>query len=277
MKMPWDFSIKEIDLSTISELNNIKGIEKDKLLINSDDNTRLGIVSKEFSTFSHKEAVQQTIEAINEITKTNSRFKNFQINPDNVFFRNNKSFMKLDIDFTDLGFEIGKIRKVGDIVNFRTTIVNALDGTSRLKWKIGGLRLICLNGLMTFQEVDSLNFVHKSLDVPSISEAILNKFEIFQKFISDWKELSKKELTQEETKRLFEKLKKENEKKNKVAERNIDNIINLSEEVFEKEGRTLWTFYNLASNYTTHNEKVARSFNLQTQINRLFDDVVKAA
>ena len=258
-KLPWDFKVKQINLGEIPELKGIKDLERDILLIDADQNSKLGIVTTEYSVFPHNEAVNKTLEAIEEVSKTDKRFGNFKLNNDKVILRRNKSFMKLDIDFPDLNFNIGKIKKVNDYVNFKMSIINSLDGKNRLKWPIGGTRLICSNGLSVFSEIDSVSFVHRGIHIPSLKEAILNELQSFQKNVIGWKQLSKKSLKKEDVAKLFSVMEKRNKKDKLIGRQHLKNIIQISEEIFEKEGRNLWTFYNLASNYTTHSEKVNNS------------------
>jgi hypothetical protein len=158
--------------------------------------------------------------------------------------------------------------------------LNSLDGTSRLKWPIGGFRVVCSNGLVTFQEIDSISFVHKGLNIPSLKESILNELKTFQHLVNEWKELAKKSLTKEQISEVFKKMKERNEKERVIAVKHLNNIIDISDKIFEEEGRTVWTLYNLASNYTTHNQKIANSvyvIDREKEISKFFLDMAKAA
>lgn len=272
-KKPWEFDVEIVPLKGISDLSEVKDLERDVLLINKDLNARIGMVSRQFTPIPHKQAVDQTVEAINEVSKEDSRFASYKIREDKLVIRKNGGFLKLDFDFPDINFDVGKNNKlVNDIVSFRLSLLNGFDGYQPLQVRAGGNRLICKNGLTAFHSFDSLSVVHKHLKIPTFQEAIRNQLKVFTTITDEWKNLAGKQISDQEISALFKEARKQAEEKH-VAEAHIDRIEKIAPEIFEQEGHSLWTFYNLATNYTTHNVKLNETKNLVNRvlhINSLF-------
>jgi hypothetical protein len=263
----WDFDVKEVLLQDIPEFKGVTGFERDKILINATDKSKLGIVSKKYTVVSHKMAVNTLLQSIGEISKDDRKFEKMNILENRLIFGKNKSTMKLDIEFPDVVFDLGKTQtNIDDIVNFQFTLYNGLTGKDPFIVQFGGNRLVCKNGLTTKTIVKDVRFVHRNIDIQALKQAIKNQFSGFTKIVDEWKMLKNKNISDTDLKKFFNHLNKVS-LKNFVHNFHIKKIQTISPEILEKEGRNLWTVANLATNYTTYDAKIIKSDNAYRRIN----------
>lgn len=273
-KKPWEFDIQRIPLDDVSGLREIRGVERDVLLINKDDNSRLGIVSPQYSILSHKECVDGTLEAIGEISKIDGRFLNYKIS-DRPVLRKNKAYFKLDITFPEILFNVGNIG-LNDLVNFGISIENGIDGFTKFSCSIYGYRLICTNGLTVKKSYRNISMKHMGFAIPKFKDVILNQLKSFEHVVNEWKFLSNRKISDQEIQNLFLQVKVKAKEQN-ISEKHINKIEESAISILNEEGSSLFTFWNLATSYTTKDYDFTNMENVVQRtngINNLFYDVV---
>lgn len=156
-------------------------------------------------------------------------------------------------------------RKVGDEVGLRLTLNNSYDGTCRISFALGALRLTCLNGMTTLDREHELTRKHtKNISTAFISEGLGFALLSFESQVVKFQDLADKELTHEQGFLVLNNL----VKSKVITERVRKGIAQIWENPRKAdEARNLWNLNNAATDYLTHQVNDER-FEYANRINR---------
>jgi len=135
----WSFPIDTCDLHTVTNFESIDvPPSMARCIVRTDTNKVLGVHGSKYKAIKHDDVVNSVFEAAAASGISNDY--DYKVN---VFDDGAK--MRGIIRFNDLTFEPA----VGDTVMFQLTFFNSYDGSWAFQQSAEGLRLICLNGMVS--------------------------------------------------------------------------------------------------------------------------------
>jgi hypothetical protein len=147
----------------------------------------------------------------------------------------------------------GAEAREGDITQLRINIINSYNGDTNLRINVGGLRLICLNGMVVGDIFGSFRSQHTAGFRPDeIAPRIAAALDNFHQVGAKWKVWAGTECSTEMASRAISKLAGKSESlHNKLM------VFWHNESV--KMGNTVWALYNALTFWSTHHEIASRS------------------
>lgn len=166
-------NLEKYDFQVVREglyatVNGIR-IESDKdLIVRPDTMQPLGIVGKDsYNLITHNELVTSVNNALTDMGLDTEQ---------KTTMTKNGSRLYHIIDFPSETVE----PEVGDMVNMRAILRNSYDGSSKVGFELGGVRLVCSNGLKTFRKAFFVLQKHNSLfDMESVTAKFKNAVTMF--------------------------------------------------------------------------------------------------
>ena len=139
----WSFPIDTCDLHTVTNFESIDvPPSMARCIVRTDTNQVLGVHGSKYKAIKHDDVVNSVFEAV-----AASGISNDYDHKINVFDDGAK--MRGIIRFNDLVIE----PSVGDIITFQLTFFNSYDGSWAFQQSAEGLRLDCLNGMVSQHSV----------------------------------------------------------------------------------------------------------------------------
>ena len=147
----WNFPVAFQDLTYVTDGLNVHDVPTDlgRVLIRTDTNEPLAIHKKRYTIQTNEECVNQMDDAI--------RAANIGTDYEwDIQTVDNGKRMKATVDFRDLVVQPVK----DDYIHFRVSIFNSYDGTWSFIFSAAGLRIWCLNGCTTPDNVATSRSKH---------------------------------------------------------------------------------------------------------------------
>lgn len=226
----WDFNVAKKDLF-LADGTLVPG---SKAIVREDKNVPLAVVSNRYEIVEHKEALKLVLPYM----------KKFGVPEVKVTLNDSGARMYASFTFKNISTEVAR----GDIIGLRLGFVNSYNTTTAVKLPIGGLRLLCLNGMTTTENVSSQSFRHTKSQVASITfpdpEEVVAKFNNSAEL---WKSLTQMGIeTNEHRERLINTLVAESSLVNKKREADVTTAL--------EGANTLWDMYNVLTAEITHQQ-----------------------
>ena len=172
---------------------------------------------------------------------------------------------KARFEFKDTQIELPK---VGDAMGFRLDLDNSFDLWHRIKTMGGGLRLVCTNGMTTFDKAHGISCKHSNrFNITNIKKAIgaaLDGFYNLAKDDNPFTIMAGREVTQEQGINILQNLANKGDI-SEVRREAIAKVWN-GPTYREDEGRNLYNLLNSVTEYTTH-EVAETNFAMSEKIN----------
>lgn len=204
-------------------------------VVREDVNLPIATVRSRYQLFEHK-AVEEHAKSFIEWFGT----------PTTTDFFTAKSGAKMIGTYTFRFDEILQEVQVGSKVGLRLYAENSYDGKSKVKFRVGGLVLSCLNGMVSSTEIFTCQFKHSK----GVEIELPNPKDVYDGWISSidkWKDLTKTDLTKTEYMDHGQGL-MDDKIMPKSFEYTLGNQL--------KEGNSsAWGLYNDATHYITHTSK----------------------
>jgi len=218
-----------------TDFEEIKGR---KAIVNEDDN------SKVYSIMSDRYAVIQYDDALNEMERAINKNPEFGTPARNITLIDDGAKMKVDYDFPKLSVDVDP--KVGDLVNMRLTLQTAYDGSTMFSVLLGGMRLICKNGMVGSIQMANIRRIHCESLRKDISNGFLeDTIHQFSMQAGIWKGWVDKIVGFEETKSIMEAMEM-GQKDSIVLKEDMEREWNPEAPV------TKWMLFNLITAFITH-------------------------
>jgi len=197
-----------------------------------------------------------------------------------VALHNHGARMRARYLFSEVKFQVGE-RKKGDLINPTLEIFNSYD----LGWKftvmLGAYRLVCSNGAVVGETFAKLSKRHlPALDLRESKDKIKEGVEGIQMQAIEWKNWSNTPLVMKAYENTLKNLDLNKKETNLLLEEpetstmwTLDRWLALMEMggdyVKEAQDLSLWTFFNILTQFTTHRiESEVRRFDLETRIRK---------
>jgi len=229
---------KEIDFTVSRQaLVTVTGLATDKeAIVRNDTNAVIGVVSTGYNLLEHKTALVSVAASIEKLEK------GFHLTKVTTSGDGAKMFATLE---GREEFDMGLERKVGDLIRPQLILVNSVDGSTKLGFKIGALRLVCTNGMVRGETFSSIFVKHTSGvdfdDVMNQGAAALNYFH--SNILPTWRSL-----TQTYVNKQFGILRL-SDKRVGIPDKVNNRVIEVTKEV---DTMTLWSLYNHYTYHLTH-------------------------
>ncbi|MAH46515.1 hypothetical protein CMI37_11825 [Candidatus Pacearchaeota archaeon] len=182
----------------------------------------------------------------------------------------------IEYDFKNHTREVKVKGKVGDQVGMRLTLNNSYDGSCRVSFALGALRLVCTNGMTTLDRAHELTRKHtKNVTTEFVKEGLGFALLSFDGEIRKFQTLADKAIDHEQGLTMLSNMAKKSVI-TEVVRKGIANIWE-SPSYSEDNERTLWNLNNAATQYLTHEVRSER-FEYANAVNkRVLSRLHKAA
>jgi len=141
--------------------------------------TPLAIVSKRYQVIKHADVVNQFEQALDTV---GGNFVNRTVTTSLPHY-GAKMFRKYTFNDVALEFE------PGDLVKLCLELTNSYDGVMRAGFNLIGHRLVCENGLIIGEKMQSIHAKHfSSFDLKDLSQRLENSIPMFEQALEHWKE-----------------------------------------------------------------------------------------
>ena len=234
------FNVAEDQVTTASGII----IEGKKALINTANNTVMGIVSNGYRTVPNEEIFSNFCKAIED--------SEIDAEGAHVNIRRTTSGSRAMVDFV---FPNEQFTVNGDDSKTQLQIcaLNSFDGSLRYITKAGGLRMKCLNGQVLGNIAASYSSAHTAgLDVEAGAQKVIHMLEQFNSAKEYWQDLMQRSVSDTEAHevfRIFLELKKSDEWMDNRRFKAVDQIwLGYKMEM----GKNLYAVYNTLTDYVTH-------------------------
>lgn len=244
----YNFPVKKVPLFTG------EGIQvKANAIIREDTKAAISVVSDQYEVFEHA----KVLEKIEPFIKT---FGDYEFRA-----RTEKDGARALFSFTfkNNTIEVAD-RKVGDLIALRLTAINSYDSSTSLQFKVGGLRLVCDNGMIVNKGGFDLHFRHTK----QISEIEMPDPEVVMSLFKDegklWSEYAERDVTPKAADDIVEQAFKLNIISKKAYN---DSIVEFSRV------NTFWDLFNAFTYAITHNSSRVQDsakYNRLDRLNALF-------
>lgn len=213
-------------------------------VIRTDTNEPLGIVSDYYQLISHKEVLEKSREVL---------LQEKSIFEEKIDVTQNGSHCVIQYTFPDSKIEIRR----GDFVSLQIIIINSYDASTSIRFLMGAFRLVCSNGLVIGKELVYYSQRHTSeLDANVMQERFRDVSRYFnERMVPAMNKMSESQLSEKTSNQLFKKYKD----KKMFPHWLIDN----AEMRYQREGKTIWNFYNSITYSITHGRS---GMNIETKI-----------
>ena len=142
---PWNFPVA---LQNVF-LSNGEEVPLSRAVVRTDQNKPICSVSNRYNLVPHSNVVDAALEY--------SKTLGFKGEPEIEFFNNGPcSTLTVQVTYRENTIEVKK----GDYVGVRVYFSNSYNGKSSLTVRIGGLRLICLNGMVASKDIFQHSYRH---------------------------------------------------------------------------------------------------------------------
>lgn len=226
MKQSYDFPV------AFQGIQTDKGIKLPKRLavVRTDTKQALGIVSDKYSHLPHSEVVDGFREAL--------KGQKFE---EKISLGKNGARLFYTATFKSVSVEVKK----GDIVGMQITAQNSYDGSKTLQFTFGGLRLVCLNGMVMGDKTVRHSFRHigqLGLKVSVIQQQFAVMAEAFKKTLPTMKEMTTTKLVPSPAEFFDPKILRIPAYVAAIAKKEFE----------DSKGKTVWDAYNATTHAITH-------------------------
>lgn len=238
----WNFEVEERPLIPEGLDAPVDGW---KALVRTDTNETLHVHKNSYKMLPHDDVVNSTYESIKASNiSTDFDFK--------VKCVDSGKRLQIDVLFNDLVTEPA----VGDHVKYRIRAFNSYDGSWAYQTTADALRLWCLNGCTTADQLSQTWMRHTSqVSTEGAADKILIGLETFHKQKDMWKDWMSRKVERENAEIFFRNhLVKNNTKTSEESwnKKQLENLMGQLDQEFGQLGKNKWAVYNCMTHWATH-------------------------
>lgn len=246
----WNFPVEFQELSYSKDINLFDvPASLGRVLVRTDTNEPLAIHKERYTIKTNEDCVNQMEDAIQAANISRDYKWDIQT-------IDNGRRMKATVDFPDLVIEPEK----NDYINFRISLFNSYDGTWSFIFSAAGLRLWCLNGCTTPDNVATSRTKHTaSVNVNQEAGKIGNALDIFMNQREIWQRYASTDIshlrnhTEDMLRNQLCKLPNPTSKM-KYNERQLEILMRQLNIEFGTMGHNMWALYNTLTHWASHPE-----------------------
>lgn len=204
-----------------------KEIPRARVVVRGDTDAPIATVSTRYKLVEHSDVFRQAQSYITGLGDPKNEF----------IIANNGARAIGQFTFMDKTLAVAK----GDLVGLRVFVENTYNARGSIKVRLGGIRLVCMNGMVRHSDVFNLSVKHTGeakIDFPPIERVM----QTFQSTVNQYKQYAGMELTADAYKGSAE-----------AAVRNHIVPASAIENIPDTE-RTVWDLFNRFTYHITHKE-----------------------
>jgi hypothetical protein len=210
--------------------------------VRKDTGDVLGVFSERYSVVQNDEAVKIVEEAFE--THGMSHYKK------TPRVTRNGSAMFISYDFTDIK-HIHEVPKVGDKLGISLLLKNSFDGSQKLSFELGFIRLVCSNGMKSLEREYSFFKRHiGKLQLGHVSEALNKAMCGISDSLGIFSQMADVSITEDQGVSVLRNMSRNGIFSEKVRE-GVEGIW-LSPDFREDRAKTLYNLYNAGTQYISH-------------------------
>mgnify|MGYP003134411123 FL=1 len=247
----WNFPVAFKDMTYTSDGLNLHDVPTDlgRVLVRTDTNEPLAIHKQRYTIQTNEECINQMDDAI----RAANIGRDYEWNIQPV---DNGKRMKATVDFRDLVVQPVK----DDYIHFRVSVFNSYDGTWSFIFSAAGLRLWCLNGCTTPDNVAtsrskhtaSINVQQEALKIGKAVDMFMNNQELWNRYVhTDIRHMQSvaEQMISDELCKIPSAT-----SKFKYNERQLEILMRTLNNEFSKLGPNMWALYNTLTHWASHPE-----------------------
>lgn len=238
----WNFEVEERPLIPEGLDAPVDGW---KALVRTDTNETLHVHRNSYKMLPHDDVVNSTYESI-KASNISTDF-DFQVKCVDSGKR-----LQIDVLFNDLVTEPA----VGDHVKYRIRAFNSYDGSWAYQTTADALRLFCLNGCTTADQLSQTWMRHTSqVSTEGAADKILTGLETFHQQKDIWKDWMSRKVERENAEMFFRHHLVQNNTKTSEKSWNkkqLENLMGQLDQEFGQLGKNKWAVYNCMTHWATH-------------------------
>lgn len=233
MKRLFDFEVerKSLFMNVPNEGENyrLQKVSRDAI-VRRDSGKVIGIVSNDYSLIEHKDVVT---EIENALLNTGG----YSIIKESVSGDGARLF--IEYNNPDMRFEVRK----GDFVTMTLIFVNSIDGSTRLGFMMGAMRLVCSNGMIVGHRFVNIIRKHTSgLELESVVNSTKKLTEYFSNKMPAIRKLAETEVN-------YETYLADIETRKALPVRMLESVRTMAQ---TQKTQTAWDLYNHFTSYMSH-------------------------
>lgn len=241
----WNFGVEERPLFPEGHSQPVEGW---KALVRTDTNETLHVHRNSYQILQHDDVVNSTYDSI----KKSNISSDFDFD---VKCIDSGKRLQIDVLFNDLVTEPA----VGDHVKYRIRAYNSYDGSWAYQTTADALRLWCLNGCTTADQLSSTWKRHTSqVSTDGAADKIIRGLEVFHNQKDLWQDWMKQNVERNRAELFFKRnlvlnnTKTSDESWNK---KQLENLMCQLDNEFGELGKNKWALYNCMTHWATHTTK----------------------
>jgi hypothetical protein len=234
-----------VELQPIFDTNNNR-IEGSSCVMRTDTNQVLGVHGSRYHMVTHDDVVNSVLDGVKKANLSTD----YKVN---VHVIENGRKLRGEILFNDLVVE----PKVGDYIKFRISFFNSYDASWSFSQAADGLRLWCLNGCTTPDNVAHSRFKHtQSISVDGSAAKIVNGLQhfIYQKDV--WAEWMCHSVSDRFVENFFKKTVAKSPSQQKLVtktnEKQLERLLKIYSDEKQSLGGNKWALYNALTYWASH-------------------------
>jgi len=217
----------------------------------------LGVVSDRYKVVNYRDVIGGMDDAIEKASSTNKAMADVERS---VSVIGNGERMRARYRFPNL---IAKVPKVGDEIALVLEALSSHDRSNRLKFLLGGERLVCTNGQTSIEKQFSISRLHSNrLDIGFIADAVQKAASKFEESLKVFGLLADAMVTQEQGRTVIKNL-----GFTKPVREGIETVWNDPTHTEDSE-RNLYNVYNATTQFLTENETMKKRVEYAADTNR---------
>jgi len=215
-----------------------------KALVNPDTNNVYGITKKSYQLIKHEHALEMVVDSVKQVPEYGHPiFHTPNFYCDGARMKTQVSFPEVETEFLP-----------GDKLQPQLEIYNSYDGAWKFEIIFSAMRLICTNGLRGRKQESCIIKKHtKSLNTFYIQESLKKGLEDFSEQNKIWSSWVDQQIELSKAQRYISNMTfNKTETKELIKQTEVSSGLNIKDTVAYV---NLWLFYNIITQYLTHNIK----------------------
>jgi hypothetical protein len=210
---------------------------------------------------------EQVLKLVEDVVRSLPEFGNAEIEPTILA---NGGKLKIKATFKDILYDI----KDGDPINPKIEVFSSYDLGWQYRGQFGAYRLVCSNGMTVGKLFSGFKKRHLvSLEPQKLAESITAGMSLFSEQVGLWKQWAEQLITPEYYDATWNNLPFSTAEKEKIENLHEEKTRLLLPDALKKEELTRWDFYNVLTQFVTHEVKSEiRKVELEPIITKVFEN-----
>ena len=238
-----------------------------KTIFNPVTERPFAIASNKYKLVKHEEVMENVEDTIEQLNTYGKYSKVIKLDKEGARLRTTYTFK-------DMELPVGDANK-GDLINPTIEVFNSYDLSWRHTVMIGAFRMVCTNGMVVGEEFMSYKKKHiQNLYLDDVKRALEGGLEQMQTQVTQWNSWQNIGIEKDEAEKIIDKMQLNGKEKEELINvKEVFSNISLGAWLTFKEITqvviTKWIFFNIITQYITHNIKhETRKVQLETAFRR---------